>query len=169
MFLFLKSIISDKYPPHYSYSTLSPHIHLSSHSFHKNWYYHKKLWRFHQIPPIVCHVGYVINFGNDKTTSLDFNIFMNSFAAIRSLTVASLIEPLTAFAAYAISGLVWVDTQFSWPVTLFSCWFSWPSSLHSSWLELSTLTHSISAIYSFWGIQNFWTIYKPSYLNACLS
>ena len=64
-------------------------------------------------------------FGNDKTASLNFNILMNLLAVIKFLTLASLIEVLTGLAAYAIPGLVWEDTQFSWPVTLCSCWASW--------------------------------------------
>ena len=43
-------------PPLYDYSTLSPYIHLSPHSFQENWHDHKKFWRFHQIPPF-CSWG----------------------------------------------------------------------------------------------------------------
>ena len=54
-------------------------------------------------------------FGYDRKPSLDFNILVNLFAVIDSLIVESLIELLTAVAAYVTCGLVWVDTQFSWP------------------------------------------------------
>ena len=43
----LKSITN---PPLYDYLILSPHIHLSSHSFQENWHDHKKFWTLHQIP-----------------------------------------------------------------------------------------------------------------------
>ena len=92
-------------------------------------------------------------FGNDKTTSLDFKILMNSFVVIMSLTVASL--PITTLTAYAVSGLVWVDTQFSWAATLCSCWVSWGSSLYSSLLGLLTLIY-FSAMYYFRWIKNSW-------------
>ena len=60
MFLFLKRIIiSDNYPPPslYDYLTLSPHIHLSIHSFQENWHDNKKFWRFYQIPPSAIFQG----------------------------------------------------------------------------------------------------------------
>ena len=45
-------------------------------------------------------------FGYDKKPSLDFNILVNLFAVIDSLIVESLIELLTAVAAYVTCGLV---------------------------------------------------------------
>ena len=60
MLLFLKSIISDKEPSSlWLFDFVLCHIHLSPHSFQKNWYDHKKFWSFHQISPIAlggwCH------------------------------------------------------------------------------------------------------------------
>ena len=45
-------------------------------------------------------------FGNDKATSLDFEILMKFFVVIMSLTVTSLIELLTTLAACVTSGQV---------------------------------------------------------------
>lgn len=116
------------------------------------------------------------NFGNDKITSLDFDILVNLFAVIRSLILTSLIKLLTAlaadFAAYDISRPIWLDTQFIWPAALRSSWVSWSSSLKSFWLGVSTLTYLISAIYPFWWIRIsvfFWTIFELRYLNARVS
>ena len=51
-FYFWRVLLVITNPPLYDYSTLSPHIHLSLHSFQENWLDHKKLWRFHQMPSL---------------------------------------------------------------------------------------------------------------------
>ena len=49
-FYFWRVLLVITNPPLYDYSTLSPHINLSSHSFQEHWHDHKMFWRFHQTP-----------------------------------------------------------------------------------------------------------------------
>ena len=55
-FYFWRVLLLIANPPLYDYSTLSPHISLSPHSFQQNWHDHKTFSRFYQIlsptPPL---------------------------------------------------------------------------------------------------------------------